>query len=538
MITVFSARKIITMDHNMPEATHVAVRDGRVLAVGGLDCAAGWGDHKLDERFCDKVLLPGLIEAHAHVAAGGVWRFCYLGHFERVDPAGASWPGVTCYDAIVERLRTAASADSSGPVVGWGFDPSFVEGPRMNRRLLDKVSKERPVVVMHSNFHVLTANSAALEIVRMERFGNLEGVRRAADGTLSGELQEFEAMGPIMKYAGIEFSDLSDENAVRAYGQLAKNCGVTTIADLNSDLYDDEISMLLRVTSEEQFPIRYAPIMAATNLDPEEIAERAIAARKRSTEKLHLGSVKLFTDGTIQGRTAKLKPPGYLTGEDCGMWNMDMDDFRRSVRVLHGAGVKIHIHANGDEATEQSIQAFEQAMLSNPNPDLRHTLEHAQLSGIDQFKRMKALGLTVNLFANHVHYFGDIHWTSSLGPDRARRMDACADAWRVFDGEFAVHSDAPVTPLNPLKTAWCAVNRITAGGRQLGVSQKISVAQALGCITLGAAHVLKLDGLVGSIQCGKLADFCVLDDDPLSASPTEFAEIPVAATVLGGRVMS
>lgn len=537
MITVFSSRKIITMDPNMHEATHVAVRNGTILAVGGPDCAAGWGDQKLDDRFRDKVLLPGLIEAHAHVAAGGVWRHCYVGHYERVDPEGANWPGVTRCDAIVERLRTAARADSSGPVVGWGFDPSFVDGPRMDRHLLDRVSKERPVVVMHSNFHVLTANSAALESARMERLGNVEGVRRAPDGALSGELQEFEAMGPVMKHAGIEFSDLSDESAVRAYGRLAKNCGVTTIADLNSDLFDDEISMLLGVTSEDGFPIRYAPVMAATNLDPEEVAERAIAARGRSTEKLRLGSAKLFADGAIQARTAKLKPPGYLSGDDCGMWNMDMDDFRRSVRVLHGAGVKIHIHANGDEATEQTILAFERAMLLSPNPDLRHTLEHAQLAGIDQFKRMKALGLTVNLFANHVHYFGDIHWTSSLGPDRARRMDACADAWRVFDGEFAIHSDAPVTPLNPLKTAWCAVNRVTAGGRQLGGSQKISVGQALRCITLGAAHVLKLDGLAGSIQCGKFADFCVLDDDPLAASPAEFADIPIAATVLGGRVM-
>ncbi len=537
MITVFSARKIITMDPNCPQATHVAVCGGTVLAVGDSRCADGWGNCRIDDRFADKVMLPGLIEAHAHVMAGGIWRYRYLGHFERTDPDGKVWPGVTTAREIVEQLRSEAAASGNGPVIGWGYDPAFVEGPELDRRLLDEVSESRPVAVFHSNFHVLRANSTALDGARIHELGDIKGVRRAYDGSMTGELQEFDAMDPVLKLAGIEFPDLSDEPSVRAYGRLARNCGVTTIADLNSDLSDTEVRMLERVTGETGFPVRYAPVMAATHADPEEAAERAAALRSRSTSKLHLGAAKLFTDGTIQGRTAKLKPPGYFTGEDQGIWNMDMEDFRRSVRILHQAGVKTHIHANGDEATEQSIQAYEAAMLASPNPDLRHTLEHAQLAGTDQFKRMKALGLTVNLFANHVHYFGDIHWTSSLGPDRARRMDACADAWRIFDGDFAIHSDAPVTPLDPLKTAWCAVNRVTAAGRELGGHQRISVAQALRCITLGAAHVLKLDDRVGSIQCGKFADFCVLEDDPLEAGPRDFADIPVVATALGGRIM-
>ena len=142
-----------------------------------------------------------------------------------------------------------------------------------------------------------------------------------------------------------------------------------------------------------------------------------------------------------------------------------MDDFRRSVRILHEAGVKIHIHANGNKATEESIRALETAMLDCPNPDLRHTLEHAQLAGVGQFKRMRTLGLTVSLFANHLHHSGDVRWASTVGPGRARKMNACADAWWVFDGGLATHSDAPVALLAPLETAWCAVNRRTESGR-------------------------------------------------------------------------
>jgi len=392
------------------------------------------------------------------------------------------------------------------------------------------------VVVIHSNFHLLSANTSALERAGITRESNIEGVVRGADGAPNGEMREFAAMGPVMDVAGVTFADLADADALRAYGKVARNCGVTTVADLLSGLHDQEVAMLERVTGETGFPARYVPIMNAMVDDPEKEAARAVALRARSTPKLHLGRAKLFTDGAIQGGTAMLKPPGYFGIADNGIWNMEVDHFRAAVRALHRAGVKTHIHTNGDAASELAISAYEDAMLETPNPDLRHTLEHVQLAGLDQFKRMRALGLTVNVFANHIHYFGDLHWTRTIGPDRARRMDACADADAVFGGDFAIHSDAPVTPMAPLVTAWCAVNRLTETGRQLGTSQRIDVARALHCITMGAAYVLKMDGEVGSIQCGKRADFCLVDRDPFAVAPEELREVAPVATVLGGEV--
>lgn len=539
MVTVLSARKIITMDRNCRVASHVAVKDGLIVGVGGPDCGDGWGRVIRDDRFADKVLMPGLIEAHAHVSAGGVWRFTYCGHYTRSDPDGTEWPGLRDYDALIERLRHVAAKTPPGePVVGWGFDPNFLDGRRLDKDHLDQVSSEHPVGVVHSNFHLMTANSKALAKAGFDAGTNMEGVVKGADGAPNGELQEFAAMGPVMTVTGVSFAELANASALEAYGKVARNCGVTTVADLLSDLHDQEVAMLERVTGSEAFPARYVPVMNAMAGDPEAEAARAIALRSRSTPKLDLGRAKLFTDGAIQGFTAKLKAPGFFRGPDHGMWNMDLDHFRRAVSALHRAGVKTHIHTNGDAASELAIEAYEAAMLETPNADHRHTLEHVQLAGLDQFKRMRALGLTVNIFTNHVHYFGDLHWSLTLGPDRARRMDATRDAWDVFGGDFAIHSDAPVTPMAPLFTAWVAVNRLTETGRQLGTSQQISVEQALHCITLGAAYVLKMDDKVGSIQCGKLADFTVLDGDPLETDPLKLKDIPVVATVLGGEVMA
>jgi predicted amidohydrolase YtcJ len=275
--------------------------------------------------------------------------------------------------------------------------------------------------------------------------------------------------------------------------------------------------------------------MNAMRHDPVQEAARARDLRAMSTDKLHLGRAKLFTDGSIQGWTAQLLPPGYYTGTDHGIWNMPPDVFTHAFGVLHRAGVKTHIHTNGDAASALACDALAVAQQSSGDGDLRHTLEHVQMADRAQLLRMRKLGLTVNLFGNHLYYFGDTHMDLTLGPDRAARMNACRDAAEIWGGNFAIHSDAPVTPMAPLFTAWCAVNRRTESGRVLGDSQQIEVAQALYCITMGAAHVLGLDHEIGSIACGKRADFCVLHDDPLTADPAALHQVRVAGTVMGGQ---
>jgi predicted amidohydrolase YtcJ len=154
-----------------------------------------------------------------------------------------------------------------------------------------------------------------------------------------------------------------------------------------------------------------------------------------------------------------------------------------------------------------------------------------------QYRRMGTLGICANLFANHLYYWGDAHYTMTMGPDRACRMDACATALE-HGVTLAIHSDAPITPLGPLFTAWCAANRVTSSGRVLGESECISVAQALYAITLGAAYTLGMDDRIGSIEVGKFADFVVLDQDPTTIGAISLKDVGVVCTVLGGRVIA
>jgi predicted amidohydrolase YtcJ len=536
-ITIYGARKIITMDPNRPEATHVAVKDRRILAVGGADCADLWGGGRHDDTFADAVLVPGFCEGHAHLMAGAMWDFPYVGYYEVKGPDGRIWPALKTVDDVIAALKKAEQDMEPGtPLFAWGFDPIFLDGERLHCRHLDAVSKDRPIVVYHSNGHLLTTNSHGLTMVGYTRNTNVEGVARFDDGEPNGELQELAAMFPLMRRFKLDFRSLAkSEKALRNYAAVANLVGVTTSADLANDLEDEDVARLLRVTSGDDYPLRLIPALNGIQSKGEEVVTKMPGLVRQSTDKLTFGMVKLMNDGSIQGYTSRMKWPGHINGRENGIWNTTPEQLADQVEKIHAAGIQINIHTNGDEASEAAINAIEAALQKHPRGDHRHTLQHGQMITEALFRRMRNLGIGVNLFANHLWYFGDQHYEVTQGPDRACRMDACRSA--LANGvPLTIHSDAPVTPLNPLFTMWCAVNRVTPKGRVLGEYQRITPMEALHAITLGGAYAMKRDAEVGSIECGKLADFAVLGDDPLSVDPMAIRDIPVHGTVVGGVV--
>jgi len=539
MITIYRAKSILTMNPARPEATHVAVRDGRILGAGTLDELAGWGAHRVDERFADKLLMPGLVEGHSHLSEGAVWAYVYCGYHDRMDPDGRVWPGATSIEAVVARLREAAQAlaDPAQPVVGWGLDPIYFGAQRVSRGDLDRVSRQRPVGVMHASFHILNVNSTALERGGLLRSGIAHpGVPLGDDGLPTGELKGPDAMMPVAPHVGFDREVLAaDPRGLELFARLAVRKGVTTATDLSNLLLQNAVDMMLGVTGEADYPLRIVSLLRQISQTPQALVERALALRALSTDRLRLGAIKLVADGSIQGFSARLRWPGYYNGAPNGLWYTPPETMRAVYAEALAQGLLVHTHTNGDEATELVLDCMQDALQAHPARDHRFTLQHCQLADAAQFRRIKALGLCVNLFPNHHFYWGDQHYATTVGPERAERMNACATALAT-GVPLAIHSDAPVTPLGPLFTAWCAVNRRTASGRVLGRHERIGVADALRTITLGAAYTLRLDHEIGSIECGKRADFAVLEDDPLEAGAEGLKDVRVWGTVQDGRV--
>jgi predicted amidohydrolase YtcJ len=536
-VTIFQARRVVTMNRSRPQATHVAVRDGRILGVGTAEELAGWGPARLDDRFRDAVLLPGFVEGHSHVSEGAFWRRVYVGFHDRMDPDGRVWPGLRTLDAVVARLAQAHAADGgdAAPLVGWGFDPIYFADPACSRHDLDQVSRERVVAILHASGHILSVNSAALAAVSWLRRGvDHPGIALGPDELPLGELKGPEAMTPVLARCGLDREALSDADALQRFARLCVRTGTTTATDLLNTLTPGTVEAMLRVTGDDDFPVRIVPFLRLVGEPVPETVARAVALRALSTERLRLGAIKIVVDGSIQGFSARLRWPGYFNGAPNGLWYVAPEQLRAALDAALRADVLVHLHVNGDQATELVLDTLRAALRAQPSPDHRYTLQHCQLADAAQFRRMKALGLCVNLFANHTYYWGEQHRLLTVGPERAARMNACATA--LAEGvPLAIHSDAPVTPLAPLFTAWCAVNRLTSGGSELGGHERIGVADALRAITLGAAYTLGLDGEIGSIEAGKRADFAVLEDDPHEVAPAALRDLPVRGTVLGGR---
>ena len=532
---VYRARRVITLNPVQPSASAIAVRDGCILGVGEPSQLAGWGEHRLNDRYAECVLMPGLVEAHSHLLEGGMWEYPYVGFYPRNGPDGRHWPALHDIDAVVDRLREAEAQleDPEAPLVAWGLDPILFGGRRMVAGDLDRVSTRRPIAVIHANFHVLNANSAMLARCGVRRDSEVEGIVREQNGEPTGELSEMAAMFPVFRVIGDPFARGRGERAAWNFARLALSAGVTTAIDITNDLTDASVGPLRKVCEREDFPLRLAAALFGNGLDPREGIERVRAREACNADRLRFGSVKLMTDGSIQSFTARVAWPGYYGGQPNGMWNIAPIQLEALVAAYHDAGLQLHIHTNGDEASGVALDALERALARNPRPDHRHTLQHAQMADAAQFRRMRALGVCVNLFANHLYYWGDVHRALTIGPDRAQRMNAAGTAQRL-GVPYAMHSDAPITPIGPLFTAWCAVNRRTSSGQVLGEGERIGVDDALRAITLGAAYTLRLDGEIGSIEVGKRADLAVLADDPLAIPAEALREVRVLGTMVGG----
>lgn len=535
---IFKANRIVTMNTSLPQATHVAVRDGRILAVGGPELVDAVGPATLDDRFAGNVIVPGFVEGHGHAADGLMWRNPYVGYFPRTAPDGARHAGFRNLRDLIDQLRwtEAAMTGPDKPLVAWGFDPIYFDGPRLTLADLDSISTRRAVVVAHVSGHIQNVNSVVLQRAGFSADSNLQGLVRDAAGQLTGELQGPAVMGRASRVTGDPgLTRVLDVPALRDFGKLTRRVGVTTATDLANTLADETVTAMHVATAEDDFPLRLVPALRARDYGVREGIARIAALRRLNSERLHFGVAKLVVDGSIQGFTARLRWPGYHNGAPNGLWYVAPAELGGIIEAYHQAGIQLHLHTNGDEASELAIEMIGRAVSAHPRLDHRHTLQHCQMAEEAMFRRMNTFGICVNLFANHIYYWGEQHRALTIGPSRAQRLNACATALRA-GVPLAIHSDTPVTPVDPLFTMWCAVNRFTAQDRVLGPYERITPEQALHAVTLGPAYTLHMDHLIGSIDVGKFADFAVLDRDPLAFEKMKIREISVRATISGGRV--
>jgi predicted amidohydrolase YtcJ len=527
---VYLGGPILSVDASDRVVEALGVEGERIAAVGSREEVLAWGGSRA--RIVElegRALAPGFIDAHGHFPGAGITAI-----YEDLNspPVG----DVRSIEDIVGRLAEQATKTDEGEwIVGWSYDDTLLSERRHpTRGDLDRASTRHPIAIWHISGHLCVANSAALERAGIEAgLVDPEGgrIRRGADGLPDGVLEETatELLGASLPKLGIRQSLAILREATRRY--LA--AGVTTAQ--NGYAEADQLSPLLWASRLGLFPIRLVVWPRAEAA--EQILEGTLAFDPPAASRVRRGAVKLIADGSIQGYTGYLREPYHVPpGDDPGFRGyprIARDELIRQVGRFDRAGWQVAVHANGDAAIDDVLDAFEAAARENPREDARHVVIHAQMARDDQLHRMRAIGVIPSFFVLHTFYWGDRHREIFLGPERAARISPTRSA-ELRDLRFTLHADSPVVPMEPLRILWAAVNRRTTSGRELGPAERLDPRRALRAVTIDAARQHFQEEELGSLEPGKLADLVILSHSPLE-DPAGIDEIRVLETIIGGR---
>ncbi|WIY27375.1 amidohydrolase [Parasedimentitalea psychrophila] len=514
---------IVTMDATRPDAQALAFRDGRIVAIGTEEAVRQKiGSYDFFFDLNGRTIVPGFIESHDHAfMSSNTLLVEDVSPFTTPTLAGA-----------LTKIATVRP-DKDGWIVAFGADQTLYEEKRgPTRDLLDPLFPNTPVIVYHLSGHGAFMNSEALRISGLDEStpDPAGGFYEKDDtGKLTGYLSGQPAFLPYKSYPSATHAAAVEKS------KLSAEFGITTgseLAIMNAFVLEG----VYQAVQDPDYATRLVGGYFSTAPDYEEIVP---LLKNYETELFHIPFIKTWTDGSLQGGTAYMRN-GY---HDHTMGKGDSAQgsqayFNELVLDIYRKGFWPAVHANGDAAVDVALNALENAkteMGAANTENFRPQIIHAQVSHPEQFVRMKQLGAEPTIFTSHIYYWGDLHFERTLGPENIELMSAMKSA---YDAGLrpAMHSDAPVAPVDPLLNMWAAVNRETSSGRIVGAQQAITPEQALAAYTINPAYQFGMEEDVGSLEIGKFADFVVLDGNPVKIDPREIRHIKVYATIMGGRV--
>lgn len=526
-VTVLDAARIHTMDPAQPRAEAMAFDDdGRILALGTRDALHERypGAQRLDAG--EATVIPGLIDAHGHVAGLGLTQM-------RADLVGARDK-----DEVLQRLRAfAANLPEGAWLLGRGWDQNDWPGQAFPTAAdLDAAFPDRPVWLTRVDGHAGWANSAALAAVERDLSGDWQPdggrIVRDAQGSATGVLVD-SAMSlvasamPAMDAAAIE-------HALELGMQEAVEHGLTGVHDAGVSL--QELRAYQALADRDAMPLR---IHAMADGDDEALAwlcDNGLYAHPGG--RLQMRAVKLFIDGALGSRGAALIDDYSDDAGNHGLLLMTPEQLAEVATRAKGCGVQVATHAIGDRGNRVVLDAFEQVLGDDAAGDHRWRIEHAQILTRDDIPRFAALGVVASMQPTHAT--SDMPWAADrLGQQRIQ----WAYAWRKLrdaGARLALGSDFPVESVDPRLGLYAAATRADATGAPSGgwhPQEKLTAWEALRGFTLDAAWAGFAADRVGSLEPGKRADFVLLAQDPLAVDPAGLDELDVLATYVDGEAV-
>ena len=515
--------KVITVDLQNPIADSVAIKDGRIIAVGRNQAIARLVGKKTEVvRLGGKSVLPGFVDAHTHLEG--------IAAFHRMLDIHV--PPLKGVDEILEKIKEKVKTSKPGEWIvgagGWGQ-------VLPTREQLDSVAPDNPVVLRESA-HVQILNSDALEFVGIDR--NTVPPR---GGKIFRDLKTGEPTGRIQEMPGIWLSHIPPpsmevrEQSLSEVMQDFVRKGVTTIYDFPSS---DGMKAYQNLRDQGRLPLRlrYQVILTGTEPAFQEFVLNYGPRTGFGDDWLRLGGVKLFVDGETEA-AVRYDPPGQRE-KWVGQVRYTQEELNKIVLHAHTAGFQIWTHAIGDKAQDMILEAYERAQTAVPRPDPRHRIEHAGNNEagpttIEQLERMKRLGVIPVPTGAWIYLGHSAFKTQAEVPFIYRTM---LDHGLHPPGTSDSLRSMPEST-NPFFSIWAIVTRKTRDGQLNGPTEAITPQEAIQGYTIDGAYSGFEEKIKGSIQRGKLADLIVVSADPLSVPPDQIKDIRVTMTVIDGKIV-
>jgi len=525
--------RIYTVNPQQPWAEALAVRGEKILAVGSareIDRYRGPNTRVIDAQ--GRLVLPGFTDCHIHFMEGSLGLL-------HVDLNGAATVG-----EIQKRVSAYAVAHPHEEWIlgmGWTY-PVFAPSGMPDRRILDEVVLDRPVLLEAYDGHTSWANSKALAmagITRETADPHNGKIVRDEKGEATGALLE-SASGLVSKFAP-KPTRAERLAALRKGLNEANRVGLTRVHSAGGDfewldLYD-ELRHNGVLTVRQYIAYRLNP----PELTPAAIEKAEQARRTYRDDWIAAGAVKTMLDGVVEAHTAAMLTPYSDDPTTSGKLFWDPAKYKEAIVELDRRGFQIFTHAIGDRAVRLALDAYERAQTKNGTKDARPRVEHIETITAADIPRFGSLGAIASFQPLHAYPDDDTLkiWARNAGPDRAGR----AWVWHSIEatgGRLAFGSDWPVVTLSPWPGVENALTRQTTEGDPPGgwlPKERISLEAAIKAYTLGAAIAGRREKTEGSLEAGKLADLIVLSQNLFEIPANQTGKTEVVLTMVGGRVV-
>jgi predicted amidohydrolase YtcJ len=513
--------RIMTVDATDSISEAIAIKGNKILSVGGdrvIRALVGSTTKVIELN--GRTVTPGFIDPHIHFRAWGLQNTYYTPF---MPPEVKDIPGLQ--RLLSDELKGMQSSE-------WlmGYYIGLSDKPIPTKDDFDPVSKDNPVFIMHIGGHWGTANSAAMQIAGISNSTPSPegGIIEKVNGELTGVFYNHRAMDMVRMYAPPISSDQIVQSILETQKIFAA-CGVTSFHDNNVRGVED-IQAYQELSQQGQLYLRnelYLTLEWPSDL------EHVNQVQQVDNGVTRFAGYKFLIDG--QGPTAYCHEP--TNGVEWRLPTWDPQVFKDTVKSLHNTGLQICVHCIGDAAADLTLEAYEEAMNSNPRSDPRHRIEHAVMTTSKATQKMKDLGVVVSTQPAFIYLFAE-GWKTIFTPAQMERIMVTGE-WLDAGVHVAIGSDAPSTPLyNPQATLAGAMTRYTIKNNIIGGDQALDFTQALRAHTYEGAYAAHQENIKGSLETGKLADLVVWPEDPGKLTAIELMKITsVDLTMVDGKVV-